>query len=68
MRCAVHISKGAPVPVPQFNPFENLDNPVMGVRDGSIGFALWHRLSNERKAYLEGVEGDLIGKPAENNG
>ena len=51
------------MPVAQFNPFEKLDNPIMKTGGESAAYELWHQLSDERDAYLDGVDAELIGKP-----
>lgn len=51
------------MPVAQFNPFEKLDAPIMQPGGEGDAHELWHRLSDERNRYLDGVEDELIGRP-----
>jgi hypothetical protein len=50
------------MPVAQFNPFEKLDKPVMQAGGESAAYDRWHRLSDERNAYLEPVDAALMGR------
>ena len=51
------------MPVAQFNPFERLDKPIMQAGGETEAYRLWHRLSDERNCYLDGVDAKLIGRP-----
>ena len=51
---------GSLMPVAQFNPFEKLDSPIMGIGARDDAYKLWHRLSDDSNCYLEGVETELI--------
>jgi len=48
------------MPVAQFNPFERLDAQIMETDGLQDAWELWHRLSNERNHYLDGVDQELI--------
>jgi hypothetical protein len=50
------------MPVAQFDPFEKLDQPIMQAGGQAAAYKLWHQLSDERNAYLDGVDAELIGK------
>jgi hypothetical protein len=50
-----------PVAQAQFNRFQKLDKPIMQVGGEAAAYKLWHQLSEERNAYLDGVLEDLIG-------
>ena len=49
------------MPAAQFNPFENLDKPIMLTGGEADTYKFWHQLTNERNAYLNGVDTELIG-------
>ena len=49
------------MPAAQFNPFENLDKPIMLTGGEADAYKFWHQLTNERNAYLNGVDTELIG-------
>jgi hypothetical protein len=51
---------GSLMPVAQFNPFEKLDKPIMRVGGENDAYKLWHKLSDERDLYLDGVDVELI--------
>lgn len=51
------------MPVAQFDPFEKLDKPIVQAGQQAAAYKLWRQLSDERNAYLDGVDGELIGKP-----
>jgi hypothetical protein len=51
------------MPVAQFNPFENLDKPIMRAGGEKDAYKLWHQLSDERNRYLDGVGDELILEP-----
>ena len=52
------------MPVAQFNQFAKLDKPIMqaGGEAEADAYELWHRLSDERNRYLDGVGAELIGR------
>lgn len=51
------------MPIAQFNPFEKLDKPIMQAGGEAAAYRLWHKLSDERSRYLDGVDAALIGQP-----
>jgi hypothetical protein len=50
------------MPLEQFDPFEKLDRPIMNAAGADHASDLWQRLGEERNAYLDGVEDELIGR------
>jgi hypothetical protein len=48
------------VPIPQFNPFEGLTNPLAPQDGRRFLDACWDRFTKERNEFLEGIDGDLI--------
>ncbi len=50
------------MPVAQFTPFEKLDKPIMQSGGETAAYDIWHRLSNERNAYLDAVDAALMGR------
>ncbi len=54
------------MPVAQFDPFAKLDKPIMD-SDGEVAaYRLWHQLTDERNAYLAGVDTELIEQSRQN--
>lgn len=51
---------GSLMPVAQFNPFEKLDQPIMRTGGENDAYNLWHKLSDERNRYLDGLDVELI--------
>ena len=51
------------MPVAQFDPFAKLDQPIMQLGGQAAAYKVWHQLTDERNAYLDGVEAELIGMP-----
>jgi hypothetical protein len=49
------------MPVAQFNVFERLDRPIIDTDGVEGAFKLWHKLSDERNRYLDGVDDELMG-------
>jgi hypothetical protein len=42
------------MPVAQFNPLQKLDKPIMPTGAEAAAYKLWHQLSDEQNAYLDG--------------
>jgi hypothetical protein len=55
-----HSGRGMLVPIPQFNPFEGLTNPLAPQDGRRFLDACWDRFTKERNEFLEGIDGDLI--------
>jgi hypothetical protein len=55
-----HSGRGMLVPMPQFNPFEGLTNPLAHQDSRDFLDACWDRFTKERNEFLEGIEGELI--------
>jgi hypothetical protein len=56
-----HSGRGMLVPVPQFNPFEGMTNPLAPLHQRrEFMDACWDRFANERNEFLEGIETALI--------
>ncbi len=55
-----HSGRGMLVPVPQFNPFEKLENPLTSSADRKVLDSYWDKLAKERNDYLDGTEAALI--------
>lgn len=53
----------AVMPVAQFSPFAMLDHPVMKPEARDNAFELWHRLADERNAYLADITPALLRRP-----
>jgi hypothetical protein len=49
------------MPTAQFDPFDKLDRPILHAEQLGDAWKLWHRLSAERDAYLEGIDAELLG-------
>jgi hypothetical protein len=52
--------RGMLVPVPQFNQFEKLENPLMASDGAALVRGHWDRFTAERNDYLEGIESALL--------
>ena len=48
------------MPTAQFNPFADLDKPIMQPNGESDAYARWDRLTAEQNSYLANVNEDLI--------
>jgi hypothetical protein len=56
-----HSGRGMLVPVPQFNPFDGMTNPLASSHQGrQFMDACWDRFAKERNEFLEGIETALI--------
>jgi hypothetical protein len=55
-----HSGRGMLVPMPQFNPFEGLTNPLAPQDGRRFLNACWDRFTKDRNEFLEGIEGELI--------
>ena len=51
---------GGLMPTAQFDPFDKLDQPILDAQQLGDAWSLWHRLSAERDAYLEGLDAELL--------
>jgi hypothetical protein len=59
-----HSGRGMLVPMPQFNPFAGLTNPLAPQQSPGFMDACWDRFAKERNGFLEGIEGALIAENA----
>ena len=56
--------RGFVMPAPDIDQFEKLDKPIMRAGDEKAGHDRWDRYSAEWDRCLDGVEDELVGRPA----